>query len=184
MNVRQLGMDGLLLIEPTRFRDDRGWFAEAWQSERYRACGITHTFVQDNLAESRQGVLRGLHAQVPHPQAKLIQVLSGRVYDVAVDARPGSPTFGRWEGVVLDAEEGFQFYLPAGFLHGYYVLSASALLGYKVSERFYPEHELTVRWNDPDIGITWPLTGEPLLSDKDANAPPLGDIALDRLGGL
>lgn len=181
MKVQTFDIPGLLLIEPRRFGDERGWFAEVWQKARYEEAGITVTFVQDNLARSAKGILRGLHAQEPHAQGKLVQVFDGAVYDVAVDLRRGSPTFGRWEGVTLDAESGAQFYVPPGFFHGYYVVSDSALFGYKTTDVYSPEDELAVRWDDPDLAIDWPLDGAPTLSEKDREAPLLRDIAEDRL---
>ena len=181
MKVTTYEIPGLLLIEPRRFGDARGWFAEVWQDERYRAAGIAETFVQDNLAKSAKGVLRGLHAQEPHAQGKLVQVFSGAVFDVAVDLRVGSPTFGRWQGVTLNAEFGEQFYVPPGFGHGYYVLSDSALFGYKTTDVYCPQDEFGVRWVDPDLAIDWPLEGKPVLSDKDRTAPTLAEIPEDRL---
>ena len=181
MRVTRYEIPGLLLIEPKRFGDARGWFSEVWQDARYREAGITATFVQDNLAMSGKGVLRGLHAQEPYAQGKLVQVFDGRVFDVAVDLRVGSPTFGKWHGVFLDHENGHQFYVPPGFGHGYYVLSERALFGYKTTDVYSPESEFGVRWDDPTIGIDWPLDGEPVLSDKDRAAPLLNDIPLSRL---
>lgn len=181
MKVKTFDIPGLLLIEPRRFGDARGWFAEVWQQRRYEEAGVTVAFVQDNLARSAKGILRGLHAQEPHAQGKLVQVFDGAVYDVAVDLRRGSPTFGRWEGVTLDAENGTQFYVPPGFFHGYYVLSDFALFGYKTTDVYSPEDELAVRWDDPDLAIDWPLDGAPTLSEKDREAPLLREIAEDRL---
>lgn len=176
MKVTELAMPGLKLIEPARFGDERGWFTEVWQDTRYHNAGIEETFVQDNLAMSTKGVLRGLHAQEPHAQGKLVQVFQGRVYDVAVDLRIASPTFGESHGVVLDQDNALQFYVPPGFVHGYYVMSERALFGYKTTDIYSPATEFSVRWNDPDIGIDWPLDGEPILSDKDRIAPLLADI--------
>lgn len=181
MKVSEFDIPGLLLFEPKRFGDARGWFAETWQAQRYREAGIKETFVQDNMARSAKGVLRGLHAQQPHPQGKLVQVIEGCVLDVAVDLRAGSPSFGQWQSVRLDADSGQQFYVPPGFGHGYYVLSDSAVFAYKCTDTYHPEAELGVRWNDPEIGIDWQLDGEPLLSDKDRAAPLLKDIPQDRL---
>jgi len=181
MKVTEFDIPGLRLIEPKRFGDARGWFAEVWQDSRYREAGIRETFVQDNLARSAKGVLRGLHAQEPHPQGKLVQVFSGAVFDVAVDLRVGSPTFGRSQGVVLDGETGLQFYVPPGFLHGYYVLSEDALFGYKTTDIYSPASEFAVRWDDPTIAIDWPLDGEPVLSDKDRDAPLLADVPESRM---
>lgn len=181
MKVTELGMPGLKLIEPKRFGDQRGWFSEVWQDKRYREAGIAETFVQDNLAMSTRGVLRGMHAQQPHAQGKLVQVFQGRVFDVAVDLRVGSPTFAQWHGVVLDDENALQFYVPPGFAHGYYVMSERALFGYKTTDAYSPDSEFSVRWDDPGIGIEWPLDGDPILSDKDRAAPLLADIAESRM---
>jgi dTDP-4-dehydrorhamnose 3,5-epimerase len=181
MKVTELAMPGLKLIEPRRFGDERGWFSEVWQDKRYREAGIKETFVQDNLAMSTRGVLRGLHAQEPHAQGKLVQVFQGEVYDVAVDLRVGSPTFGQWHGVVLNDDNALQFYVPPGFLHGYYVMSERALFGYKTTDIYSPESEFSVRWDDPSIGIQWPLGGTPTLSDKDLAAPLLADVAKSRM---
>ena len=181
MKITELGMPGLKLIEPKRYGDERGWFAEVWQDTRYRDAGIEEHFVQDNLAMSTRGVLRGLHAQEPHAQGKLVQVFQGRAYDVAVDLRAGSPSFGQWYGVVLDQDNGLQLYVPPGFLHGYYVMSDRALLGYKTTDIYSPSTEFSARWNDPDIGIEWPLEAEPVLSDKDREAPFLADIPESRM---
>lgn len=181
MKVTGFEITDLLLIEPRRFGDARGWFSEVWQDARYREAGIAETFVQDNLAKSGKGVLRGLHAQEPHAQGKLVQVFQGRVYDVAVDLRVGSPTFGRWQGVVLDEDNALQFYVPPGFAHGYYVMSKDALFGYKTTDTYSPQSEFGVRWDDPLIAIEWPLDGEPLLSDKDRTAPLLAEIPQSRM---
>ena len=181
MNVQQFNIPGLLLFEPKRFGDSRGWFAEVWEANRYRDAGIKETFVQDNLAKSTNGVLRGLHAQEPHAQGKLVQVYSGVVFDVAVDMRKNSPTFGKWEAVTLDGDRGKQFYIPPGCLHGYYVLSNEALFGYKTTDFYSPQSEWSIRWDDPVIGIEWPLQGEPILSDKDKNAPSFTDTPPSRM---
>ena len=181
MNVTTFDIPGLLLIELKRFGDARGWFSETWQAPRYREAGIGEDFVQDNMALSGKGVLRGLHAQQPHPQGKLVQVIKGTVFDVAVDLRVGSPTFGQWEGVELSGDSPKQFYVPPGFGHGYYVMSEEALFAYKCTDLYHPETELSVRWDDPEIGIEWPLDGEPLLSEKDADAPLLSEVSEQRL---
>jgi dTDP-4-dehydrorhamnose 3,5-epimerase len=133
------------------------------------------------MAMSTKGVLRGLHAQEPHAQGKLVQIFQGRVFDVAVDLRVGSPTFAQWHGVILDDDNALQFYVPPGFLHGYYVMSERALFGYKTTDIYSPDSEFGVRWNDPTIAIEWPLDGEPSLSDKDRNAPLLADIPKTRM---
>ena len=181
MKVTELALPGLKLIEPRRFGDARGWFSEVWQDARYREAGIAETFVQDNLAMSSKGVLRGLHAQEPHAQGKLVQVFQGEVFDVAVDLRVGSATFGQSHGVALNDDNALQFYVPPGFLHGYYVMSERALFGYKTTDVYSPDSEYSVRWDDPTIGIDWPLDGKPGLSDKDRAAPLLADIPESRL---
>jgi dTDP-4-dehydrorhamnose 3,5-epimerase len=181
MKFTELELPGLKVIQPERFGDARGWFAEVWQADRYREAGIAETFVQDNLAYSTKCVLRGLHAQEPHAQGKLVQVFSGQIFDVAVDLRVGSPTFGRWHGVTLDGDTGLQFYVPPGFAHGYYVMSGHARIGYKTTDIYSPENQFGLRWNDPAIAIEWPLDGEPVLSDFDRTAPLLADISESRL---
>ncbi len=180
MKVERTDLPGVLLIEPRVFGDERGYFLETFQADRYRAAGIAGPFVQDNLSFSRGPVLRGLHLQYPRVQAKLVSVLAGEVFDVAVDVRPGSPHFGRWTGALLSDGNKRQLYIPAGFAHGFCVLSESALFAYKCTGVYAPEDEITVRWNDPEIGIAWPVA-EPILSDKDAAAPCLREIDPDRL---
>ncbi|WP_078118022.1 dTDP-4-dehydrorhamnose 3,5-epimerase [Thiosocius teredinicola] len=180
MNITRFPIPGLLLIEPKRFTDERGWFCETWQQQRYRDAGIDKPFVQDNLAKSSKGVLRGLHAQEPFAQGKLVQVFEGAVFDVAVDLRVGSPTFGKWHGITLSGDNGLQFYVPPGFGHGYYVISDEALFAYKCTDVYSPQTQFGVRWNDPALGIEWPLIGEPILSDKDREAPLLADIPVER----
>jgi dTDP-4-dehydrorhamnose 3,5-epimerase len=181
MNIIETEIPGVLVIEPRVFGDERGYFLESWQQERYAAAGIPRGLVQDNQAYSRHGVLRGLHIQHPYAQGKLVQVLRGEVFDVAVDARPGSPWFGRWVGVLLSGENHRQFWVPAGFAHGYYVTGEDALFSYKCSDYYHPENELSVAWNDPAIGIDWPLRGEPILSAKDLAATPLAAVPTERL---
>jgi dTDP-4-dehydrorhamnose 3,5-epimerase len=180
VRVRPTNLPGVLLIEPPVFRDERGHFLESYAEERYRKAGVEERFVQDNVSFSRGGVLRGLHYQHPHGQAKLVGVLAGAVYDVVVDVRRGSPTFGGWEGYRLDAETGRQLFVPAGFAHGFQVLGESALFSYKCSEYYRPDSEGAVLWNDPDLGIAWPLPAA-RLSPKDAAAPRLRDVPPDRL---
>lgn len=170
----------VLVIDPVVFGDARGYFLEAWNHERYATCGIPQGFVQDNVSRSAQGVLRGLHLQHPFGQGKLIHVLEGEVFDVAVDVRVGSPTFGRWVGERLSGENHRQFFIPPGFAHGFCVVSPYALVSYKVTERYHPETEIGLAWNDPALGIEWPDT-RPLLSERDAAAPRLADVALARL---
>lgn len=181
MKVETLAIEGLKLITPDRFGDARGWFMEAWQQPRYEAAGIDRPFRQDDLVKSAKGVLRGLHAQAPFAQGKLVQVVAGQAFDVAVDLRPGSPSFGRWHGLVLDGDVPCQFYIPPGFVHGYYVLSECVLMSYKCTDVYAPEHQFAVRWDDPEIGIDWPLDGEPTLSAKDRAAPLLKDVPPARL---
>lgn len=179
MNILATPLAGVIIIEPKIFGDARGFFVETWQAERYAEAGLP-AFVQDNLSRSSQGVLRGLHYQEPDAQGKLVQVLEGEVFDVAVDIRVGSDTFGTWHGVTLSSENKRQFYVPAGFAHGFVVTSESALFAYKCTELYRPEHDHSLRWDDPDIGIDWPVDA-PSLSAKDANAPRLAEIARDEL---
>ncbi len=180
MNVIRCRLAGLLVIEPKVFGDARGFFLETWNQRRYRQAGLDADFVQDNLSFSRRGILRGLHCQNPNPQGKLVSVLQGAVYDVAVDLRQNSPTFGQWEATELSEENKRQFFIPPGFAHGFLVLSETALFHYKCTEFYSPKDELTVQWNDPDIGIKWPIK-EPILSEKDARGLRLRDIPQERL---
>jgi dTDP-4-dehydrorhamnose 3,5-epimerase len=174
VNVVQTPLAGLLVIEPKVFRDDRGHFVETFQAERYAKAGITQPFVQDNWSRSRKGTLRGMHFQNPRPQGKLVMVTRGAVYDVAVDIRRSSPTFGKWFGVELSEENCKQVWVPPGFAHGFAVLTDIADFQYKCTDVYVPEADAGVLWNDPDIGIVWPVT-EPLLSKKDTQAPRLRD---------
>jgi len=169
---------GLLVVEPKVFEDARGYFMESYQQKEYADAGIDVGFVQDNQARSVCGTLRGLHFQKKHPQAKLVRALQGRVFDVAVDLRGGSETFGRWHGEFLDAGSHRQFFVPAGFAHGYLVLSETAVFAYKCSDFYHPEDEGGLLWSDPGVGIRWPLEGlgEPLLSQKDQKLPKLADL--------
>ncbi|HEX7479669.1 MAG TPA: dTDP-4-dehydrorhamnose 3,5-epimerase [Polyangiales bacterium] len=180
MRVTKTPLAEVLLIEPIVHGDARGFFFESWHKERYAAAGLPADFVQDNLSYSQHGILRGLHLQEPFAQGKLVSVLQGEVFDVAVDARVGSPTFGRWHGERLSAENKRQLYIAPGFAHGFCVLSDAALFSYKCTELYHAETELGVAWNDPEIGITWPLDN-PVLSAKDAKAPRLREIAEARL---
>ena len=167
-------IQGVFTITPTVFGDERGYFMETYHEQEFRAAGIDAVFVQDNQSKSRRGVLRGLHFQVLHPQAKLVRVISGEVFDVAVDIRKGSPTFGQWAGVTLSAENRKQFFLPHGMAHGFFVLSETAEFTYKCDEFYHPEDESGIRWDDPAVGIAWPLGGiTPLLSEKDLKLPGL-----------
>ena len=180
MKVHPTSIDGLLRVEPRVFSDARGRFHETWAQARYREAGIPGPFVQDNLSHSTRGVVRGLHYQQPHAQGKLVSVPFGRVWDVAVDLRAGSPTFGRWEAFELSDEDARQLWIPAGFAHGFQVLSERAIFAYKCTEAYHPESERTVRWNDPALGVDWPLP-DAVLSPKDAAAPLLADIPAEAL---
>ena len=171
----ETSIDGVVVVDVKSHGDDRGYFMETYKKSDFVAGGITCDFVQDNQSSSTKGVLRGLHFQKEHPQAKLVRVVSGRVFDVAVDLRPGSPTYGKWEGVELSAENRRQFFVPRGFAHGFLVLSDTAEFCYKCDDVYYPNDEGGLMWNDPDIGIAWPaLEGdatfdpsEVILSEKD-----------------
>jgi dTDP-4-dehydrorhamnose 3,5-epimerase len=182
MKVIGTPLAGVLKIEPRVFNDSRGYFMEAYQRMRFKGAGIEINFVQDNLSFSRKNTLRGLHYQNPHGQAKLVQVFQGEVFDVAVDIRRGSQSFGRWYGTRLSFENKHQLFVPAGFAHGYCVLSDTALFYYKCSDYYAPECEAGVLWSDPDLGIDWPMK-QPLLSEKDAEYPRLKDVPPDRLPG-
>lgn len=166
-------IDGVYIITPTVFGDARGYFMETYQYEEFKAGGIDVTFVQDNQSSSTRGVLRGLHYQTQHAQGKLVRVLSGEVFDVAVDLREGSATFGKWVGVHLSGENKKQFYIPAGFAHGFVVLSETAEFAYKCTDYYAPQYEAGLMYNDPDIGIEWPIPAdlEIKLSEKDKKHP-------------
>ena len=183
MNVTPTSLQDVLLVEPDVFGDHRGFFMEVYQAGRYQEAGIPVDFVQDNISFSVAGTLRGLHYQHPHDQAKLVYVLQGEIFDVAVDIRAGSATFGRWTGVRLSAENHRQLFIPAGFAHGFCVLSENALFAYKCSDVYTPGAEGGIRWNDPDLGIQWPVP-DPLLSDRDRQYPQLKEIAIDRLPAI
>lgn len=175
MKVTETDLPGVLIFEPRVFTDLRGQFFETWSRKRYEDAGIRYEFLQDNVSYSCRGTLRGLHYQHPHGQGKLVQVLAGEVYDVAVDIRSGSPTFGRSIGVVLSDENHKQMFIPPGFAHGFCVLSEEALFLYKCADYYEYSCEGGVLWNDPDLGIVWPVR-EPLLSQKDAKYLRLKDI--------
>ncbi len=168
-------ISGLLIIEPTIFSDGRGYFLETYRKNEFEELGINVDFVQDNRSKSKKGTLRGLHFQVNHPQAKLVQVLMGKVFDVAVDIRKGSPTFGKSFGVILDDELKRQFFIPEGFAHGFLTLSDEAVFAYKCSDYYQQEDEGGILWNDPDLKIEWPQkdVGRLILSDKDKKLPQL-----------
>lgn len=171
MKVRTFTIDGLLEIRPKVFQDDRGYFLETWEKSRYAELGITAEFVQDNHSFSRKGTLRGLHYQNPHSQGKLITVFTGKIFDVAVDLRSDSKTFGKHETLVLDAEIGNQLWIPPGFAHGFLVMSESAHLFYKCTDFYHPEYEGSIAWDDADLFINWPCGQTPILSPKDSEAP-------------
>ena len=180
MKVTRTSLPEVLLLEPTAFHDARGVFFEMYRDERYAAEGVGMTFVQDNVSRSEANVLRGMHLQHPHGQAKLISVVRGAVFDVAVDVRVGSPTFGRWVGHTLSDENHHQLFVPVGFAHGFAVTNAPAIVVYKCSTHHRPSDEVTIRWNDEDLGIDWPLES-PVLAPRDETAPRLREVPLDRL---
>ena len=171
------------MIEPVVIADARGCFGETYRADRYATVGINEQFVQDNVSFSHRGVIRGLHFQHPHGQAKLVYVVQGEVIDVAVDVRTGSPTRGQWVSTRLSSANRCQLYIPVGFAHGFAVLSEQAIVAYKCSDYYAPGAERCVRWNDDDLGIDWPVD-DPVLSSKDASAPLLRDVALDQLPRL
>lgn len=172
-------LPGVTVVEPDVHRDGRGFFLETFHFEKYRAAGIPGPFVQDNHSHSMKGTLRGLHAQRRRPQGKLVRAIEGEMFDVAVDIRRGSPTFGKWVGIVLSGENFRQLYIPPGFAHGFCVLSERVHVEYKCTDVYTPGDELGILWNDPGIGIDWPIK-DPILSGKDAAAPSLS-AQLDRL---
>lgn len=177
-SITPLSIPEVLLITPKRHGDARGWFAETWSRRSLAAAGADCEFVQDNQAfNAKAGTVRGLHFQnAPHPQAKLVRVLRGEIFDVAVDIRPGSPTYGKWVGAKLTAEGGEQLLVPRGFAHGYQTLTDGCELFYKVDGQYAPQTEGALLWNDPEVGIEWPWDGEVILSDKDLIAPRLKDM--------
>jgi len=166
MNIITTSLEGILIIEPRVFKDNRGFFLETYNQNKYQKSGINRLFVQDNLSYSVRGTLRGLHFQIKHPQAKLVQVITGEIFDVAVDIRRGSPTFGKWTGVVLSDQNKRQMFIPEGFAHGFCVLSDTAHFSYKCSDFYAPDDEGGIIWSDPDIGIEWPVKN-PIISEKD-----------------
>jgi dTDP-4-dehydrorhamnose 3,5-epimerase len=180
MKVIETSLRGALLLEPQVFGDSRGFFYESYNKASYHEAGIDADFIQSNVSRSARGVLRGLHYQWPNPQGKLVSVLEGEVYDVAVDVRRDSPSFGQWVGAMLTADNHRHFWIPEGFAHGFCVLSEFATFSYQCTALYDREADAGIRWNDADIGIDWPLS-EPLLSDKDAKAPLLKDVATHRL---
>lgn len=173
IKVTTCDIKGVFVIEPTVFGDDRGYFMETYNQRDMEEAGLNMVFVQDNQSMSKQGVLRGLHYQINHPQGKLVRVIRGEVFDVGVDLRPGSPTYGKWHGELLSAENKKQLYIPEGFAHGFYVLSEEAEFFYKCTDFYHPGDEGGIRWNDPDIAVKWPLIEgvEVQLSEKDRVQP-------------
>ncbi len=180
-NFIKTSIDGVVIIEPTAFGDDRGYFMETYQYNDFAEAGIDVKFVQDNQSKSKKGVLRGLHFQKQFSQSKLVRVISGEVFDVAVDLRKGSPTYGKYEGVILSAENRRQIFIPRGFAHGFVVLSDEAEFVYKVDDFYHPNDEGGLMWNDPEVGIDWPIPAgmEIILSDKDKINPSLSEITKD-----
>lgn len=172
MKVTSTSLEGVLIIEPKVFADHRGFFLETYNEQRYREAGIDLRFVQDNHSKSQRGILRGLHYQLTKPQAKLVWVVAGAIWDVAVDIRKGSPTFGKWFGMTLDAEKKQQLLIPPGFAHGFAVVSETAEVYYKCNAFYDPKDEAGIVWNDPDLKISWPIEA-PVLSTKDAALPAL-----------
>ncbi|MBU3172991.1 dTDP-4-dehydrorhamnose 3,5-epimerase [Clostridium estertheticum] len=179
-NFMETKIDGVYIIEPKVFGDNRGYFMETYNKNDFFEAGLTMEFVQDNESKSKKGVLRGLHFQTKHTQGKLVRVTKGQVFDVAVDLRKGSSTFGKWEGVILTDENKKQFYVPEGFAHGFLVLSDEAVFNYKCTDYYAPKYDSGVLWNDEDIAIEWPLDGidEILLSDKDKIQKGLKDLEI------
>lgn len=180
MKLIPSSLPGCVLIEPAVFGDSRGFFFETWNAERYAEQGLPGNFVQSNVSSSARGVLRGLHYQWPRPQGKLVTVLQGEVYDVAVDIRQGSPTFGRWEAFILSGENRRQLWIPPGFAHGFAVLSDTALFNYLCTDVYVKEADAAIRWNDAELAVDWPISA-PSLSAKDQRAPFLDHIPKDRL---
>ncbi len=180
MKVIETDLPGCLVLEPRVFADDRGFFYESFNRDRLAEHGLAPAFVQGNVSRSSRGVLRGLHYQWPRPQGKYVSVLEGEVWDVAVDIRRGSPHFGQWTAAVLSAENRRHFWIPEGFAHGFVVLSDSALFSYLCTDTYDPAADASIRWNDADLAIDWPVAA-PVLSDKDAKAPFLSGVAPERL---
>jgi len=180
MKVTPTSLPGVLIIEPQIFKDNRGFFMETYHQKKYGQAGLNLIFVQDNLSHSARGTLRGLHYQFKHPQAKLVQVIKGSIFDVSVDIRQGAPSFGHWTGVHLSDENRRQVFVPEGFAHGFCVLSETADVIYKCTDLYSPDDEGGLLWSDPDLAIDWPIAN-PLLSDKDSQYPCLTDVPLEQL---
>ena len=179
MVLKNTQIEGVYIIEPKVIGDNRGYFMETYNEQEFKNNGLDYNFVQDNQSKSKKGVLRGLHFQKTHPQAKLVRVLEGEVFDVAVDLRKGSKTYGKWVGVILSEENKKQFMIPRGFAHGFVVLSETAVFAYKCDDFYHPEDEGGIMWNDPDINIEWPYKGELLLSEKDKVHPLLRECKIE-----
>ena len=175
MNIIKTVLEDVVIIEPEVFRDNRGFFMETYSRDRYKEAGVVCDFVQDNLSYSVKGTLRGLHFQIKRPQAKLVQVITGEIFDVAVDIRPGSSTFGKWTGVYLSEKNKRQLFIPEGFAHGFCVISETAHFLYKCSDFYFQHDEGGIIWSDPDIGIDWPVK-DPIVSEKDKQLPRLFDV--------
>lgn len=173
MEVIATGLSGVVRLRPRIHSDERGWFAEIWNEAAFQQAGLPSRFVQDNQSRSHRHVLRGLHFQLQQPQGKLVRAVAGRIFDVAVDVRRSSSEFGKWIGVELSAETPEMLWIPPGFAHGFLVLSDSADVLYKTTDFYSPASERTVLWNDPDLGIEWPLTGPPIVAQKDRAGTPL-----------
>lgn len=180
MKTIPTSIEGILIIEPDVYKDHRGFFMETYHQKRYHEAGMNPVFIQDNLSFSEKGTLRGLHYQIENPQAKLVQVISGEIYDVAVDIRHESPGFGRWVGIHLSDQNNRQLFIPEGFAHGFCVLSDTALFSYKCSRLYTPNDESGILWSDPDLKIDWPITS-PTISDKDRRYPVLSEVKPNRL---
>lgn len=183
VNIITTSLEGVLVLEPKVYKDNRGFFMETYHRNRFRECGVDQTFVQDNLSFSVKGTLRGMHYQIRHPQAKLVHVVTGEIFDVVVDIRPGSPTFGQWISIHMSEHNNRQLFIPEGFAHGFCVLSESAHCLYKCSDHYAPEDEGGILWSDPALGIDWPVT-DPIVSEKDSNYPLLGDLLPEQLPAL
>lgn len=179
MNFIKTEIEGVYIIEPKVFGDNRGYFMETYNEKVFNDAGLNYKFVQDNESKSKKGVLRGMHFQKTYPQAKLVRVLDGEVFDVAVDLRKGSKTYGKWVGVILSSENKRQFMIPRGFAHGFVVLSDTATFTYKCDDFYHPEDEGGIMWNDPDVDIKWPIEGEILLSEKDKRHPLLRESKIE-----
>lgn len=176
---RKTSIAGVYIIEPLLFGDDRGYFYETYKKSEFDEAGLVYNFVQDNQSKSKKSVLRGLHFQLKHPQAKLVRVIEGEVFDVAVDLRKNSPTYGEWVGEILSSDNKKMLMIPRGFAHGFVVLSETAVFAYKCDEFYHPEDESGILWNDPDINISWPLNSKLILSEKDKKLPLLKDSKME-----